>query len=238
MDQCKRGGKKVAVEEAKIGAMSYRKAALEVLRKERRAMTAREIIAAATSRGLLTAGGRTPDASLAGRLYTDIQRNGKDSPFIQVGPRKYALREWSEYSPNGERPQVSRLREALLKLSLERLREKLYCSIMALDEESRADFIRELIKGMRTTGANVTNHLLLLGVHSGRSDAASASDIAVLLRYYRINHPPYFDIAVGLIEHFHSLTAMLNEPEVEVCTTVSPGERARNARFLVLEEKY
>ena len=202
-------------------------------------MTAKEIIAAATARGLLTSGGRTPDASLAGRLYTDIHRNGEGSPFIQVGPRKYALREWTDLFPNPDRSQVSRLKEVLMKLSFERLREKVYSSIMALTEELRATFMRELIIGMRATGANVTNHLLLLGVHSGRSEAASASDIALLLRYYRINHPSIFDNAVGIIERFPDLVSMLDEPEIEACPTITAHDRVRKGRLLAAgDEKY
>src|SRR5687768_9978990 len=135
--------------------MSYREAALEVLRNERRPMTAKEIIAVATARGLLSSGGRTPDASLAGRLYTDIQRNGAKSLFIQVGPRKYALREWADQFPQYERAQNSRLRDFMLKLTIDRLREKVYTSIMALAEELRATFIKDIIDGVRAAGANV-----------------------------------------------------------------------------------
>ncbi|MEW6733464.1 MAG: winged helix-turn-helix domain-containing protein [Acidobacteriota bacterium] len=209
--------------------MSYRDAALEILRKERRAMTAKEIIAIATACGLIANVGRTPDASLAGRLYTDIQRHGEESPFIQVGPRKYALREWMEVAPTIASPQVSPLREKLLKLSLELLREKFYGSIMSLDEELRARFISELIAGMRAAGVNVTNHLLLLGVHSGRSEAASATDIALLLRYYRINNPPVFDLAVDIIDRFPTLSTLLQETEREA-TVITSRTRTRNSR--------
>jgi len=193
--------------------MSYREAALEILRKERHPMTAKEIITAAVAAGLLTVGGRTPDASLAGRLYTDIQRNGKKSLFIQVGPRKYALREWSDESTKVEQ-QNSRLKNILMKVSINSLCEKFYNSIMALAEDLRATFIHELLAGMRAAGANVTNHLLLLGVHSGRAEAASASDIALLLRYYRINQPAIFDAAINIMERFPEVAMSLDEPEV------------------------
>lgn len=218
---------KAAVEEANRNSMSYREAALEVLRLERRAMTAREIINAATARGLLTSVGRTPDASLAGRIYTDIQRNGKDSLFIQVGPRRYALREWSDAASRAERIQSSRLKENLLKMTFEKLRERFYISIMSLTEESRAQFIKELISGLRSIGANVTNHLLLLGVHSGRSEAASASDIALLLRYYRINHPAVFDKAVIIMEDFPELNILLNEEEGFSAVPTANGRNSR-----------
>ncbi|MBL8149824.1 MAG: winged helix-turn-helix domain-containing protein, partial [Blastocatellia bacterium] len=188
-------------------------------------------------RGLLTIGGRTPDASLAGRLYTDIQRNGENSPFIQVGPRKYALREWCQTPPKPEPPQ-SKLKEALMKLSYDRLREKVYSSIMSLSEEFRGVFIKELIAGMRTAGANVTNHLLLLGVHSGSTEAASASDIALLLRYYRINHPKTFDEAVAIIEKFSEMTDLLCEQEAEPQEALSRVDRFRSKLFSAREDKF
>lgn len=204
--------------------MSYKEAAASVLRKEKRPMTAKEIISAAVTTGLLTPSGRTPDASLAGRLYTDIQRNGTHSLFMQVGPRKYALREWAEAPPK-EQP-ISKLKDILMKTKLDRLCEKFYCSIMNMAEDLRANFIRELISGVRAAGANVTNHLLLLGVHSGRAESASANDIAVLLRYYRINQPSIFEEAVHIMERFPELAVTLNDAEGEPLSTL----RNRNAR--------
>ncbi|MCS6883943.1 MAG: winged helix-turn-helix domain-containing protein [Acidobacteriota bacterium] len=186
--------------------MGYKEAAIEVLRKEQRPMTAREIVARATQLGLLQVSGRTPDASLAGRIYTDIQRHGEDSLFVQVGPRTYALREWMKKEP---KPSQSKLREYLFKLSFEKLRERLYMSIISLAEEDRSTFIDDLLRKLRLSGANVTNHLLLLGVHSGATEAASASDIALLLRYYRINYPNIFDVAVDVIEKYPELVVNL-----------------------------
>lgn len=216
--------------------MSYREAAIEVLRTERRPMTAKEIVAAATARGLLASSGRTPDASLAGRLYTDIQRNGKESLFIQVGPRKYALREWSEQFANPDKTK-SVLKEQLLKVRLDRLCEKFYNSIMSLPEDSRPLFTRDLIAGLRLAGANVTNNLLLLGVHSGRAESASASDIALLLRYYRINQPAIFDVAVSIMEGFPELTLALSESENDPNQSQARGGRARFINSLLREEK-
>ncbi|MBI4854077.1 MAG: winged helix-turn-helix domain-containing protein [Acidobacteria bacterium] len=208
--------------------MSYREAALEILRKERHPMTAKEIITAAVAAGLLTVGGRTPDASLAGRLYTDIQRNGKKSMFIQVGPRKYALREWSDESTKVEQ-QNSKLKNILMKVSINSLCEKFYNSIMALAEDLRAAFIHELLAGMRAAGANVTNHLLLLGVHSGRAESASASDIALLLRYYRINQPAIFDAAINIMEKFPEVAMSLDEPDARSLSSSSLRTRGRTS---------
>ncbi len=206
--------------------MGYKEAAVEVLRKEQRPMTAKEIVALAAERGLLQIGGRTPDASLASRIYTDIHKNGEESQFVQVGPRTYALREWSTPKAASE-PPPSKLKELLLKLNFEKLREKLYASIIALPEETRQAFIKDLLNQMRAARANVTNHLLLLGVHSGSSDAASASDIALLLRYYRINHLPTFDIAIEVMEKYPELNDALLTLEQEAIGSSSKSERSR-----------
>jgi hypothetical protein len=187
-------------------------------------MTAREIISVAVDRGWLAIGGRTPDASLAGRLYTDMQRNGEKSPFIQVGPRTYALREWQKEHREIERA-VSRLREALLKLHIDMLRDRIYRCLINLKEDIRSDFIRKLMGRMRTAGANVTNNLLLLGVRLGQAETASATDIALLLRYYRINQPGIFDVAVAVIEEFPEVSSALSTVLSEI-----PEKNGRFAR--------
>lgn len=72
--------------------MSFKEAALIILKRECREMTAREIVHMALQEGLLSSLGKTPDASLAGQIYTDIHRNRERSPFVIVGPRTYAVK--------------------------------------------------------------------------------------------------------------------------------------------------
>ncbi|MEW6736778.1 MAG: winged helix-turn-helix domain-containing protein [Acidobacteriota bacterium] len=72
--------------------LSFKDAALLILKREGRPMTAREIVTVAINEGLLTSTGKTPDASLAGQIYTDIHRNKETSLFVIVGPRTYALK--------------------------------------------------------------------------------------------------------------------------------------------------
>ena len=43
--------------------------------------------------------GKTPHATVAAQLYTDIKKHGDDSPFIQVGPNTFALRDGVSVSP-------------------------------------------------------------------------------------------------------------------------------------------
>ena len=44
--------------------------------------------------GLIESSGKTPDATLAGQLYTEMQRTGERFLIKLVGPRTYALKDW------------------------------------------------------------------------------------------------------------------------------------------------
>jgi hypothetical protein len=63
----------------------------EILREERRPMRLRAIVEAAGPR--LPTRSRTPIRVVSRDLHRDIQRRGEDSPFISVGPGRFALRE-------------------------------------------------------------------------------------------------------------------------------------------------
>lgn len=76
--------------------LSFREAAQLILSREKRIMTAREIATVAINEGLVSSAGKTPDASIAGQIYTDTRRNPEKTPFVIVGPRTYALKEFCE----------------------------------------------------------------------------------------------------------------------------------------------
>ena len=76
--------------------LSFREAAQLILSREKRIMTAREIATIAINEGLVSSAGKTPDASIAGQIYTDTRRNPEKTPFVIVGPRTYALKEFCE----------------------------------------------------------------------------------------------------------------------------------------------
>lgn len=82
-------------DEASEHRLSFKEAALVILKRERRAMTAKDIVNMAVKEGLLATLGKTPDASLAGQIYNDIHRNREMSPFEIVGPRTYSLKEFN-----------------------------------------------------------------------------------------------------------------------------------------------
>jgi hypothetical protein len=74
--------------------MSYKQAAIYLLERMRRPMTAREIVTIALEEGLIDSNSKKPDSSLAGQIYTEIQKIGERSLFKQIAPRTYALAEW------------------------------------------------------------------------------------------------------------------------------------------------
>ncbi|MBK7991859.1 MAG: winged helix-turn-helix domain-containing protein [Blastocatellia bacterium] len=84
--------------------LSFREAAQLILSREKRVMTAREIATIAINEGLVSSAGKTPDASIAGQIYTDTRRNPEKTPFVIVGPRTYALKEFCEQENLWKKP--------------------------------------------------------------------------------------------------------------------------------------
>jgi restriction system protein len=73
--------------------MTIAEAALQVLRKARQPLTAKEVTERILSAGLWKTAGKTPAATVAARLYMDIKTSGEKSPFVLVGPQTFGLRE-------------------------------------------------------------------------------------------------------------------------------------------------
>ncbi|KAK2078962.1 hypothetical protein QBZ16_002652 [Prototheca wickerhamii] len=78
------------------GGGIFKQAAVEVLRAERRLMPTGEIARLALLRGLVRATGKTPEATMASALYTDIKRREGTSIFIRPHEGLFGLREWLE----------------------------------------------------------------------------------------------------------------------------------------------
>ncbi|KAK9834831.1 hypothetical protein WJX81_002117 [Elliptochloris bilobata] len=72
----------------------YKSAAVEVLRAERRLMSTSEIARAALKRGLILCRGKTPGATMASALYSDVKRKEGASAFIRPHEGLFGLREW------------------------------------------------------------------------------------------------------------------------------------------------
>lgn len=76
------------------GGGIFKAAAVSVLREEGRLMTTGEITKAALKRGFIKCSGKTPDATMASALYTDIKRRTGESIFVRPREGLFGLREW------------------------------------------------------------------------------------------------------------------------------------------------
>lgn len=97
--------------------MTLRNAAIKVLHDARTALRPEEITERMLSEGLWETTGKTPAATVAARLYSDIKKNGEASPFRLVAPGTFSLREGyqpslPELTPSGKLSPVKKARAA------------------------------------------------------------------------------------------------------------------------------
>ena len=78
--------------------MNVRDAAIQILQEAGTALHAKHITEQIMAAGLWQSGGKTPDATVSARLYSDIKSNGEKSPFVKVSPQTFALRDSAEVS--------------------------------------------------------------------------------------------------------------------------------------------
>lgn len=69
----------------------FRSAALQILKKSKKPLHAKEITKLAIEAGILETDGATPEQSMNARIITDINSKGKASDFIKVGPSTFIL---------------------------------------------------------------------------------------------------------------------------------------------------
>lgn len=85
--------------------MNVRDAAVHVLREAEAPLHAEELTRSILSGGLWQTESKTPTATVAAVLYTDIKTRREKSPFVRVGPQTFGLREWgTEPSPVAQPP--------------------------------------------------------------------------------------------------------------------------------------
>ncbi|PNH07989.1 hypothetical protein TSOC_005511 [Tetrabaena socialis] len=85
------------------GGGIFKSAAVAVLRQHRKLMTTGDITRLAVDMGLLKCQGKTPEATMASALYTDVKRKLQKSLFTRPQEGLFGLREWLEegYYPEG-----------------------------------------------------------------------------------------------------------------------------------------
>jgi len=72
--------------------MNVREAAIHVLQEAGKSLHAEELTKRILAKKLWSTTGKTPAATVAARLYTDIKKNGDQSPFVLVAPQTFGLR--------------------------------------------------------------------------------------------------------------------------------------------------
>ncbi|KAG2448873.1 hypothetical protein HYH02_006222 [Chlamydomonas schloesseri] len=85
------------------GGGIFKSAAVAVLRQHRKLMTTGDITRLAVEMGLLKCQGKTPEATMASALYTDVKRKLQKSLFTRPQEGLFGLREWLDegYYPEG-----------------------------------------------------------------------------------------------------------------------------------------
>ena len=91
--------------------MTVQDAAIQILLSTGKPLHAKEIAKRIIDGGLWQSGGKTPDATVRARLYSDIKSNGEKAPCVKVGPQNFALRDSAEI-PSGARPVPAAVQEA------------------------------------------------------------------------------------------------------------------------------
>ncbi|MBM3150471.1 MAG: hypothetical protein FJZ88_10675, partial [Chloroflexi bacterium] len=76
--------------------LSYKEAALRVLRDAGQSLNAQEITTRAIKQELINPQGLTPDATMGAQLYTDVNRQGVASLFRKEGRNLFGLAEWEK----------------------------------------------------------------------------------------------------------------------------------------------
>lgn len=87
--------------------MNVRDAAIQVLQEAGEPLHAKEIAERMLADNLWQTTGKTPAATVSARLYSDIKKNGDDSPFILTGPQTFGLKETGAAPKQAAKPQAT-----------------------------------------------------------------------------------------------------------------------------------
>lgn len=77
--------------------MNFKKAACEILRREQKSLSPKEITNIALREKLITSSGKTPQRTMASEIYKDINKLGNNSPFIKIERGKFGLRDFDKH---------------------------------------------------------------------------------------------------------------------------------------------
>ncbi|HSB11245.1 MAG TPA: hypothetical protein VLM38_17285 [Blastocatellia bacterium] len=101
-----------------------------------------------------------------------------------------------------------RRREALDPANVEpnALRDAVYTALSLLPEDERARVYDRIVADLEKSGVNLRQHIVVLGIPARTIDELTASDIAKLVRYVRMNEPRALKALVPILDE------LLNQP--------------------------
>ena len=73
--------------------MNVQDAAIQILKDAGKPLHAKEIAERIMEAGLWSSDGKTPEATVSARLYSDIKKHGGQSTFVKVAPQTFFLRD-------------------------------------------------------------------------------------------------------------------------------------------------
>ena len=73
--------------------MNVQDAAIQILKEAGKPLHAKEIAERIIEAGLWSSDGKTPEATVSARLYSDIKKHGDQSTFVKVAPQTFSLRD-------------------------------------------------------------------------------------------------------------------------------------------------
>ncbi|MES2528677.1 MAG: restriction endonuclease [Bdellovibrionota bacterium] len=125
--------------------LSFKKASVEVLKKHGKPMSRDEIAEQILILNLVASEGKTPEATIAAQIYTDI-KNNPNSPFMIVSRGLFALR---DFTPSSD-PKV------LIKKHNDEIKDKLKKRLSEMDPFLFEHFIGELLEKIGFENVKVT----------------------------------------------------------------------------------
>jgi restriction system protein len=121
-----------------IRKLSFKSAAIAVLEKSQKPLSAAEITKIALAENILVSSGSTPEASMAAQIYVDINKN-KDSPFQKVGKGLFIIK-----NKSSEPTSLQYTIDAHNESTRERLRQLLFTMDPFQFEYLAADLLQKI----------------------------------------------------------------------------------------------
>ena len=211
--------------------MNFKKAAYNILKKEKKPLSAKEITQAALKEGLITSHGKTPNMTVSAVIYTNIKQKGGESLFVKVKRGFFGLREWGEEIHEKKDKTIKTHMEA--NLIIELLKEKQFKSDSPTDfEEAIKDsfnflgFESELIGGSGDTDvlliANIGKESFKVTVDGKTSKSGKIMDSQIdwiSLKDHKGKNKADFVVVVGPNFAGGNLEKRANEYDVSLLKT-------------------